>query len=39
MITIKQVHKEIIDYLGKNSINWEPNKLKVHWYEQVLYNL
>jgi len=28
MITIQQVHKEIIDYLGKNSINWEPNKLK-----------
>jgi hypothetical protein len=28
MITIAQVHKEIIDYLGKNSINWEPNKLK-----------
>jgi len=28
MITIKQVHKKIIDYLGKNSINWEPNKLK-----------
>jgi len=28
MITTKQVHKEIIDYLGKNSINWEPNKLK-----------
>ena len=27
MITTKQVHKEIIDYLGKNSINWEPNKL------------
>ena len=28
MITTTQVHKEIIDYLGKNSINWEPNKLK-----------
>ena len=28
MITIQQVHNEIIDYLGKNSINWEPNKLK-----------
>ena len=27
MITIGQVHKEIIDYLGKNSIKWEPNKL------------
>ena len=27
MITTQQVHKEIIDYLGKNSINWEPNKL------------
>jgi len=28
MITTQQVHKEIIDYLGKNSINWEPNKLR-----------
>ena len=28
MITTAQVHKEIIDYLGKNSIKWEPNKLK-----------
>jgi len=28
MITIGQVHKEIIDYLGKNDIKWEPNKLK-----------
>jgi len=28
MITTAQVHKEIIDYLGKNSINWEPNQLK-----------
>jgi len=27
MITIGQVHKEIIDYLGKNNIKWEPNKL------------
>ncbi len=27
MITTQQVHKEIIDYLGKNSIEWEPNKL------------
>jgi hypothetical protein len=28
MITMGQVHKEIIDYLGKNDIKWEPNKLK-----------
>ena len=28
MITTQQVHKEIIDYLGKNDIKWEPNKLK-----------
>jgi len=28
MITMQQVHKEIIDYLGKNTIKWEPNKLK-----------
>jgi len=28
MITMQQVHKEIIDYLGKNSIEWEPNKLR-----------
>ena len=28
MITTQQVHKEIIDYLGKNTIKWEPNKLK-----------
>ena len=27
MITTQQVHKEIIDYLGKNDIEWEPNKL------------
>lgn len=27
MITMPQVHKEIIDYLGKNTIKWEPNKL------------
>ena len=27
MLTIGQVHKEIIDYLGKNAIEWEPNKL------------
>ena len=27
MITMQQVHKEIIDYLGKNDIKWEPNKL------------
>ena len=44
MITIQQVHKEIIDYLGKNSINWEPNKLKYNGtnkfyitYEEVKY--
>ena len=28
MITMGQVHKEIIDYLGKNDIKWEPNKLR-----------
>ena len=28
MITMQQVHKEIIDYLGKNDIKWEPNKLQ-----------
>lgn len=28
MITMTQVHKEIIDYLGKKDIKWEPNKLK-----------
>ena len=28
MITLKQVHKEIIDSLGKNDIEWEPNPLK-----------
>ena len=28
MITMPQVHKEIIDFLGKNTIKWEPNKLK-----------
>ena len=28
MITMQQVHKEIIDYLGKNAIEWEPNPLK-----------
>jgi len=28
MLTMQQVHKEIIDYLGKNDIKWEPNKLK-----------
>ena len=27
MITMPQVHKEIIDFLGKNDIEWEPNKL------------
>jgi len=28
MITMDQVHKEIIDYLGKNAIEWEPNLLR-----------
>lgn len=28
MITMPQVHKEIIDFLGKNTIKWEPNKLR-----------
>lgn len=28
MLTTGQVHKEIIDYLGKNDIKWTPNKLK-----------
>ena len=28
MLTIGQVHKEIIDYLGKNDIELEPNPLK-----------
>ncbi len=28
MITMDQVHKEIIDYLGKNAIEWEPNQLR-----------
>jgi hypothetical protein len=28
MITMLQVHKEIIDFLGKNTIKWEPNKLR-----------
>ena len=28
MITMDQVHKEVIDYLGKNVIEWEPNLLK-----------
>ena len=28
MLTMQQVHKEIIDYLGKNAIEWEPNPLK-----------
>jgi hypothetical protein len=27
MITMGQVHKEIIDYIGKNDIEWEPNNL------------
>ena len=25
---IEDAHKEIIDYLGKNDIEWEPNLLK-----------
>jgi hypothetical protein len=44
MITMTQVHKEIIDYLGKNTIKWEPNKLKYNGkslfyitYEEVNY--
>ena len=28
MITMDQIHKEIIDYLGKNDIKWEPNLLR-----------
>ena len=28
MIIMSQVHKEIVDFLGKNTIKWEPNKLK-----------
>lgn len=28
MITMDQVHQEIIDYLGKNAIEWDPNPLK-----------
>jgi|TARA_E500000318_G_scaffold23247_1_gene23644 hypothetical protein len=28
MLTVRQVHKEIIDYLGKNDIKWSPNKLR-----------
>ena len=28
MITIGQVHKEIIDNLGKKDIKWEPNNLR-----------
>ena len=28
MIIMSQVHKEIIDFLGKNTIKWEPNKLR-----------
>lgn len=28
MITMAQVHKEIIDNLGKKDIKWEPNPLK-----------
>ena len=28
MITMPQVHKEIIDFLGKNTIKWEPNRLR-----------
>jgi hypothetical protein len=28
MITMQQVHNEIIDYLGKNDIKWKPNKLR-----------
>ena len=28
MITMPQVHKEIVDFLGKNTIKWEPNRLR-----------
>ena len=28
MIIMSQVHKEIVDFLGKNIIKWEPNKLR-----------
>ena len=28
MIIMSQVHKEIIDFLGKNTIKWETNKLR-----------
>jgi hypothetical protein len=28
MIIMSQVHKEIVDFLGKNTIKWEPNKLR-----------
>ena len=27
MITMDQVHQEIIDYLGKNAIEWDKNSL------------
>ena len=27
-LTMSQVHKQVIDYLGKNDIEWEPNLLK-----------
>ena len=27
MLVMSQVHKEIIDFLGKNTIKWEPNEL------------
>ena len=26
--TVEEVHKPIIDFLGKNDIHWEPNPLK-----------
>ena len=28
MLVMSQVHKEIVDFLGKNTIKWEPNKLR-----------
>ena len=44
MLTTGQVHKEIIDYLGKNDIKWTPNKLRYNGnskfyitYEEVKY--
>jgi len=30
MITMGQVEKEVVDFLGKNRIKWEPNPLQFH---------